>query len=253
MAIDEDGHLWTWGDGAQGRLGHGDTGQQNVPKEVQYFTRRRIKVIQCRGGSTHSAVITDQGHLYMWGNGTDYQLGSSNAQQQSTPTKVTSLKESVATVMLGDKYTMVIPGRPLPNLRSLSVSLVNRNSMIGLERRRSSLFGSTPDLSALMSGSRKQLEITFEDRLEREEYQIGIEEQADHKQSGDKLEKYLTMKSLGMPPQAIINKMRLDGLTDDDIECFKNSSVPSNHRYTYTLSLCLFLWISGLIRCFFRL
>ena len=44
----------------------------------------------------------------------------------------------------------------------------------------------------------------------------------DAKLANDKLAKYKKMKTLGMPQHAVINKMRLDGLSNDEIERFKN-------------------------------
>ena len=106
MCVSDDGKLYTWGDGTHGRLGHGINSHQNVPKQVDFFNERNIKIISCKGGSNHSGVITSNGELYMFGNGTDFQLGqgSSSSTQKSEPTKVKLFDNiSIAKVSLGDK------------------------------------------------------------------------------------------------------------------------------------------------------
>ncbi len=42
---------------------------------------KNIKCLVCKGGSNHSAVITATGELYMFGNGSDYQLGQGSDAQ----------------------------------------------------------------------------------------------------------------------------------------------------------------------------
>ena len=47
MAMTEDGALWTWGCGREGRLGHGDVENRLVPTVVAGLASRRIG--RCRG------------------------------------------------------------------------------------------------------------------------------------------------------------------------------------------------------------
>ena len=202
MCVSDDCKLYSWGDGLQGRLGHGINSHQNVPKQVDFFSDRNIKVISCKGGSNHSAVITASGDLYMFGNGKDFELGqgSANSSEQSSPIKVKKFDNiSIAKVSLGDKYTLCITGKPVQNVNiynPLNVMLGRRASMVGLERRRSSLFSGT-NLSQLVNEQQQQLLITFDDRLSRNQYRIHEQNDDDQEDKEEKLIKEIKGKETG--------------------------------------------------------
>eukprot|EP01083_Nonionella_stella_P076243 207667_1 len=188
LCVADDGTLYTWGDHTNGKLGHAMNSHQNVPKIVNYFSENGLKAVFCKGGSNHSAVITSDGSLFMFGNGSDYQLGqgSGHSSQKNIPTKVAKFDSiaPISKVGLGDKYTMCITGRPSQNghLYPLGGLLGRRASLMGLERRRSSLFSST-DMSIFrgMDDTNEELLITYDDRLVREQYKIYDDEDEDSK------------------------------------------------------------------------
>jgi alpha-tubulin suppressor-like RCC1 family protein len=55
--------VYTWGNGWESRLGHGDKENQLAPKEIQ--TNFDFKEISA--GGHHSAAIDEQGILIVWG------------------------------------------------------------------------------------------------------------------------------------------------------------------------------------------
>eukprot|EP01083_Nonionella_stella_P313022 1121743_1 len=111
LCIDKDGILYTWGDGADGRLGHNDTKQVNIPKVVEFFVHYKIKITSCDGGDEHSAAIASTGELFMFGNGYHGQLGLDEQANKCIPTKVDYFKDTpVDTVSLGSAYSTVITG-----------------------------------------------------------------------------------------------------------------------------------------------
>jgi RCC1 and BTB domain-containing protein len=68
------GEVFTWGDGKYGRLGHGDErNQQQSPKRVEALVGMKAKEVSC--GIYHTAVCTEDGHMYTFGKGEDGQLG----------------------------------------------------------------------------------------------------------------------------------------------------------------------------------
>jgi hypothetical protein len=77
--IHADGNLYTWGLGASGRLGHGDTEQGNPradcdrPTIVQALQGK--PVLQCSFGYSHSAAVVDGNELYTWGSAASGKLG----------------------------------------------------------------------------------------------------------------------------------------------------------------------------------
>ena len=61
----KNGELYTFGSGVFGKLGHGNTTEQSVPRHVSSST----KVVQVTANDCHSACVTADGQLYIWGGG----------------------------------------------------------------------------------------------------------------------------------------------------------------------------------------
>ena len=52
----DDGDVYTWGRGDDGRLGHGDNGWKYVPRVVEALCGKNIRQVTC--GSYHTAAVT---------------------------------------------------------------------------------------------------------------------------------------------------------------------------------------------------
>ena len=76
LALTSDKQVYSWGNGSNGRLGHGDTKGCIVPKPIETFINKEINYINC--GEAHSAAITVLGDLFMWGHGSYFRLGKMN-------------------------------------------------------------------------------------------------------------------------------------------------------------------------------
>eukprot|EP01103_Thecamoeba_quadrilineata_P011479 TRINITY_DN2750_c0_g1_i2.p1 TRINITY_DN2750_c0_g1~~TRINITY_DN2750_c0_g1_i2.p1 ORF type:complete len:645 (+),score=95.05 TRINITY_DN2750_c0_g1_i2:12-1946(+) len=76
-AINRSGQVYTWGEGGQGQLGHGDKAIQLKPKRVEYFsgTSPNLKVKRIDCGDFHTVTISEGGKVYSWGQGEYGQLG----------------------------------------------------------------------------------------------------------------------------------------------------------------------------------
>ena len=81
-AIKTDGTLWTWGDGADGRLGDNTVTNKSTP--VTTFAGG-TNWKQVSGGANQCAAIKTDGTLWTWGNGGDGQLGDNTVTNKSTP------------------------------------------------------------------------------------------------------------------------------------------------------------------------
>ncbi|XP_042494174.1 PH, RCC1 and FYVE domains-containing protein 1-like [Macadamia integrifolia] len=68
------GKVFTWGRGANGRLGHGDTKDRKVPNLVESLKDRLVKSISC--GANFTAAVC----LHKWVSGTDHSVCSSCRQ-----------------------------------------------------------------------------------------------------------------------------------------------------------------------------
>ena len=60
-AITNSGELYTWGRGNYGRLGHGNSEDQNVPMYVTALKGERVVDVACGSGDAQSLAVTDSG------------------------------------------------------------------------------------------------------------------------------------------------------------------------------------------------
>lgn len=106
MALTHEDELYSWGEGNYGQLGIGDNEDTHTPKKVtihynnsllfdDYFSRdsgkEKPKVQQIALGGKHSLILTNKGHLYVCGYGSQGQLGIGGTENLTKPTLVTSL------------------------------------------------------------------------------------------------------------------------------------------------------------------
>jgi alpha-tubulin suppressor-like RCC1 family protein len=71
VVLTRDGDVFTWGSGGFGRLGHGNTGDQRVPKRVEGLTN----VTDIAAGHYHSMAVGEGGAVSTWGYNYYGQLG----------------------------------------------------------------------------------------------------------------------------------------------------------------------------------
>ena len=100
--VTEDGALYTWGKGASGRLGLGNSSDTDMPTLVQGELVGN-RVVEVTSGDAHTACVTEDGALYTWGAGDNGKLGhgpwghDSNA---TVPTLVQSVRVEVGTMQM---------------------------------------------------------------------------------------------------------------------------------------------------------
>lgn len=88
MAISDEGLVYTWGCGINGRLGLGNVRDCWRPRTVCGIDERAI---MCSAGYEHSAVCVEGGGLWTWGLGERGQLGVGNLDTALEPVKVMTL------------------------------------------------------------------------------------------------------------------------------------------------------------------
>ncbi|GLE06225.1 hypothetical protein PINS_up015467 [Pythium insidiosum] len=107
VVLTDDGEVYTWGRGDDGRLGHGDNGWKFVPRLVEELRGKNIRQVTC--GSYHTAAVTVSGELFTWGGGMYGKLGHGNETGHSTPCLVEALKaQPVRQVACGSRHTVVL-------------------------------------------------------------------------------------------------------------------------------------------------
>jgi alpha-tubulin suppressor-like RCC1 family protein len=107
-AVSAAGTVYTWGEGADGRLGHGDTERSLVPKQVQALAGHRV--LSVAAGYSHCLAVTEKGEVFSWGYDRDGQCGhESSSQQHLLPRRVEALTGvRVSSVSAGDVHSLVV-------------------------------------------------------------------------------------------------------------------------------------------------
>jgi alpha-tubulin suppressor-like RCC1 family protein len=81
IALDDEGALWTWGDGRGGQLGAGET-----TKPIQVGTNNNWQVVSA--GTSHTMALRNDGTLWGWGFNFSGQLGDGTRTGRLSPTQI---------------------------------------------------------------------------------------------------------------------------------------------------------------------
>jgi alpha-tubulin suppressor-like RCC1 family protein len=159
MVLTSEGLVWTWGDGDNGRLGHGNTDHQNVPKRVEGLTN----VTDIAAGGDHSLAVEEGGVVYMWGSNEDGQLGLGDhgeGTDRHVPTLVDGVNGVVA-MATGGFHSL-----GLSRDGTVMVCGVNNGGQLGLgDTVQRDTFTVVPDLSGVVdidAGEQHTIAVTCE-------------------------------------------------------------------------------------------
>ena len=104
FALTSSGAVWSWGDGVSGRLGHGDTLDQLLPKKVEALAGQRVVAVSAGG---HSLALAADGGVWSWGYGNSGQLG--HGDHQLLPKKIEAFAgQRVIAVSAGGAHSFAI-------------------------------------------------------------------------------------------------------------------------------------------------
>ena len=79
LALDENGHVWAWGSGEDGRLGIGNDQQQRYPVNVSVKANSplaNVEIVQISVGFSHALALDAEGKVWAWGSNDRGQLGT---------------------------------------------------------------------------------------------------------------------------------------------------------------------------------
>ncbi|XP_018562377.1 E3 ubiquitin-protein ligase HERC2 isoform X2 [Anoplophora glabripennis] len=108
-AITSSGHLYTWGKGRYGRLGHGDSEDQLKPKLVEALLGYKVVDVACGSGDAQTLCITDDDNVWSWGDGDYGKLGRGGSDGCKTPMKIESLAGlGVVKVECGSQFSVAL-------------------------------------------------------------------------------------------------------------------------------------------------
>jgi alpha-tubulin suppressor-like RCC1 family protein len=109
LALNNEGVLFSWGCGSNGRLGHSDENSVGSPKIIKYLEENNVKIMSISSGDIHSCIISSSKELYSFGNGSYGKLGHGSYEDMKRPYKLEAFVNSkVDQVICGSYNTMAI-------------------------------------------------------------------------------------------------------------------------------------------------
>ncbi|CAK1599489.1 unnamed protein product [Parnassius mnemosyne] len=103
------GRIYTWGKGRYGRLGHGDSEDQLVPKMVEALSQHRVIDVACGSGDAQTLCITDDDNVWSWGDGDYGKLGRGGSEGCKLPMRIDCLKGlRVIKVECGSQFSVAL-------------------------------------------------------------------------------------------------------------------------------------------------
>jgi uncharacterized repeat protein (TIGR02543 family) len=109
-ALTSNGRIFIWGAG--GQIGDGTTTNRNTPTDItsRFNLSSNERVTLMSLGNTHSAALTSNGRIFMWGSNNNGQLGDGTTTNRNTPTDITSRfnfssNERITEISLGNSHS----------------------------------------------------------------------------------------------------------------------------------------------------
>eukprot|EP01036_Dinobryon_divergens_P025455 gene25456-34005_t len=112
--IDEDGQIYTWGEGGNwwkggGQLGHGVRANEPTPKMVEWFRSYGAKAKQVSCGGKHTLILTEELEVLSFGVGEFGHLGTGSTEDSLVPAPLVSLESmDVVQVAAGFDHSLVL-------------------------------------------------------------------------------------------------------------------------------------------------
>ena len=106
LCVTVNGHIYAFGGNQFGQLGSGSDQPETLPKLLDTFENNLIKIVSC--GARHSALLTDDGHLFTWGWNKYGQLGLGDSVDRNIPCRVSIAGCRPRNVACGWWHTLLI-------------------------------------------------------------------------------------------------------------------------------------------------
>ncbi|OQR96682.1 hypothetical protein ACHHYP_13804 [Achlya hypogyna] len=109
LAITKDGSVYSWGSGSNGKLGHGDEDNRDIPTQIANLSGKVVRDV--RAGCEHTTAITTAGEMFTWGHSDSGRLGHGDNVTRKLPCYVEAFSwQGVRPVAIavGDKYNLVL-------------------------------------------------------------------------------------------------------------------------------------------------
>lgn len=105
VALDENGDVYTWGDGAYWDLGHGIGNNSNLyyPKIVEGLP----KIVEVAKGKNHTLALDEDGYIWGWGNNSSGELGSNLKGKVYVPTQISGISNATK-ISAGEGFSVAL-------------------------------------------------------------------------------------------------------------------------------------------------
>lgn len=108
LALNTQGHCYTWGRNEEGQLGQGNHIGTSSPQVIQDFVQT-CKIVKISCGRHHSVVVNHQGSVFTFGCGDDGQLGRGDTKSLVRPRRVGALDgKQIIDIACGSRHTLAI-------------------------------------------------------------------------------------------------------------------------------------------------
>jgi len=108
VLITAEGKVYSWGRNEFGQLGHGDLARVDVPKPIE--TLQSYKVVHAATGKNHTLCLTENGHVFAFGDNTHGQLGlgSTSATGVPSPSLIQYKGDPIVQVSCGSEFSCIL-------------------------------------------------------------------------------------------------------------------------------------------------
>ncbi|KAJ8316665.1 hypothetical protein KUTeg_005784, partial [Tegillarca granosa] len=105
LVATESGKLYSFGANGEGQLGVEDVPSSDKPLEISSIKPQKYKMLAA--GADHSIALTEDGDLYVWGGGSEGQLGLGDQTECPNPTELKT-EDAVVCVACGYYHTAFV-------------------------------------------------------------------------------------------------------------------------------------------------
>ena len=103
----DEGKVYSWGNGGNGRLGLGDLHDRTEAAAVSELANETVSMIQC--GASHSMALTKTGRVYSWGKNTQGQCGQGTNEDILRPTVVSKIEgKNIVQLAAGWEHSLAL-------------------------------------------------------------------------------------------------------------------------------------------------
>ena len=113
LCVTVDGHIYAFGGNQFGQLGTGSDQPETLPKQLEAsrFENKHSSMVSC--GARHSALLTEDGHLFTWGWNKYGQLGLGDSTDRNVPCQVLIAGCRPRNVACGWWHTLLVADKNL--------------------------------------------------------------------------------------------------------------------------------------------